>query len=83
MNELDGNRVLHFCVCVCVCVHLEQSRLWFATSVAQMQTRPECGGTLCGMCVSEAVCRALCCRGLFYVAVCPVYVLLPLLCALH
>ena len=31
------------------------------------------------VCVCEAACRALCSRRLFYVAVCPVYVLLPLL----
>lgn len=83
MSELHRNRTLNSLVFV----HLEQSGLWFSTSVAQMQTRAERGGTLVRVRVrarvSQAVCGALCSRGLFYVAVCPVYVLLPLLCAPH
>lgn len=45
-------------------VHLEQSRLWFTTSVPQMQTRAECAGTLCGMCVRACVrvCVRVCLR---------------------
>lgn len=74
-NELNGNRPT-------LGVRSEQKRPPIQTRCGA-DASVECGGALCGMCVSEAVCRALCSRGLFYVAVCPVYVLLPLLCALH
>lgn len=71
-------------------VYLKQSILSFTSSVIVLQVMQRereregaSGGDAVCLAVYEAGCRGFMWLRVFYVAVCPVYVLLPLLCALH
>lgn len=76
ISELNGHHIQRF-VCIWNKAASGSQTAWHRCKHEQSVEAHFAG------CVSEAVCRALRSRGLFYVAVCPVYVLLPLLCALH